>query len=219
MSTWLTAIVINSARMKLRQRLAPTHLVLDKSIGEQDFTLAETVSDKRPGPEETYRKCGNTRSSYLPTPAHFAQNLSITGRPWFEHSGNGPSSRSALRNDKGADGTRTQKTQGVGTGIAQARISTSDEFALSAASLERTHRSAHRCRSKPLSRDHSWNSIEFLQGGHFYANDRGLRLTIIISEATKIRCPGLRTNIITGSCNRPEVSGGIGQPDDKSPHC
>jgi RNA polymerase sigma factor (sigma-70 family) len=45
MSTWLTAIVINSALMKLRQRLAPTHLVLDKSIGEQDFTLADTVSE------------------------------------------------------------------------------------------------------------------------------------------------------------------------------
>src|SRR6516162_6073995 len=54
MSTWLTAIVINSARMKLRQRLTRAHEVLDKSISEQDFTPSGMVSGKRPGPEETY---------------------------------------------------------------------------------------------------------------------------------------------------------------------
>jgi RNA polymerase sigma-70 factor (ECF subfamily) len=56
MSTWLTTIVINSARMKLRRRLMPTRGELDKPIGEQDFTLADTISDTTPGPEETYRK-------------------------------------------------------------------------------------------------------------------------------------------------------------------
>lgn len=54
MSTWFTTIVLNSARMKLRRRLAPAYSVLDKSKGEHDFTLEETVLDKRPGPEETY---------------------------------------------------------------------------------------------------------------------------------------------------------------------
>ncbi len=55
MSTWLTAIVINSARMKLRRRFGRVHLALDQ-INGQDFTLAEMLSDTRPGPEEAYRK-------------------------------------------------------------------------------------------------------------------------------------------------------------------
>ena len=55
MSTWVTSIVINSARMRLR-RVTPVLLDLDKPMGEQDLTLAETVMDSRPGPEEIYRK-------------------------------------------------------------------------------------------------------------------------------------------------------------------
>ena len=55
MSTWLTAIVINSARMKLRRRFGRVYLALDQTDGK-DFTLAEMLSDTRPGPEETYRK-------------------------------------------------------------------------------------------------------------------------------------------------------------------
>jgi RNA polymerase sigma-70 factor (ECF subfamily) len=55
MSTWLTAIVINSARMKLRRRFGRVYLALDQTNG-QDFTLAEMLSDTRPGPEEAYRK-------------------------------------------------------------------------------------------------------------------------------------------------------------------
>ncbi len=55
MSTWLTAIVINSARMKLRRRCGRVYLAFHQTDG-QDFTLAEMLSDKRPGPEEAYRK-------------------------------------------------------------------------------------------------------------------------------------------------------------------
>ena len=55
MSTWLTAIVINSARMKLRRRCGRVYLALHQT-NRQDFTLAEMLSDKRPGPEEAYRK-------------------------------------------------------------------------------------------------------------------------------------------------------------------
>jgi len=55
MSTWLTAIVINSARMRLRRRFGRVHLALDQT-NSQDFTLAEMLSDTRPGPEEAYRK-------------------------------------------------------------------------------------------------------------------------------------------------------------------
>lgn len=56
MSTWFAAIVINSARMKLRQRLAPVQLALDLINGREDLTGADLVPDKRPGPEELYRK-------------------------------------------------------------------------------------------------------------------------------------------------------------------
>src|SRR5580698_4199150 len=54
MSTWLTTIVINSARMKLRRRLTSVQLALDETDGQQDL-LEDIVSDTRPGPEETYR--------------------------------------------------------------------------------------------------------------------------------------------------------------------
>src|SRR5215469_3755262 len=55
MSTWLTTIVINSARMKLRRRLGSVQLTLDETDGQQHLSL-EDVSDTRPGPEEAYRK-------------------------------------------------------------------------------------------------------------------------------------------------------------------
>src|ERR1700745_4391638 len=56
MSTWLTTIVINSARMKLRRRVAWVQLALDETDGQRDLPLEDTVSDKRPGPEEAYRE-------------------------------------------------------------------------------------------------------------------------------------------------------------------
>src|SRR6201993_5091029 len=55
MSTWLTTIVINSARMKLRRRLTSGQYALDETDGQPDL-LEEVVSDTRPGPEEAYRK-------------------------------------------------------------------------------------------------------------------------------------------------------------------
>jgi RNA polymerase sigma-70 factor (ECF subfamily) len=56
MSTWLTTIVINSARMKLRRRLSPVQIALDETVGEQNISVVDTVSDTRPDPEEVYRK-------------------------------------------------------------------------------------------------------------------------------------------------------------------
>jgi hypothetical protein len=55
-STWLTTIVINSARMKLRRRLSQVQVALDEPWGEQNLSLANTLSDTRPDPEEAYRK-------------------------------------------------------------------------------------------------------------------------------------------------------------------
>src|SRR5690348_6832109 len=56
MSTWLTTIVINSARMKLRRRPSQAQISLDETGEEQNVSLADRVSDTRPGPEEWYRK-------------------------------------------------------------------------------------------------------------------------------------------------------------------
>src|SRR4029077_17347047 len=55
MSTWLTAIVINSARLKLRRR-PQVQVALHEPCGEQNLPPADLVSDTRPGPEELYRK-------------------------------------------------------------------------------------------------------------------------------------------------------------------
>jgi DNA-directed RNA polymerase specialized sigma24 family protein len=56
MSTWLTTIVINSTGMKLRRRLSQVEVALDEPWGEQSLSLARTLSDTRPDPEEAYRK-------------------------------------------------------------------------------------------------------------------------------------------------------------------
>lgn len=55
MSTWLTTIVINSARMKLRRRLSQVTVALDETDEEQNVSVADTVSDTRPDPEQVFR--------------------------------------------------------------------------------------------------------------------------------------------------------------------
>ena len=56
MSTWLTAIVINSARMQLRKRPRQIHLSIDERFGEeQEYWLSEQLADWRPGPEDKFR--------------------------------------------------------------------------------------------------------------------------------------------------------------------
>src|SRR5215831_11813326 len=78
MSTWLTTIVINSARMKLRKRLASAQLALDEMDGVQDLMLENIVPDTRPGPEEAYRK-----REIAETLAHAISRLSPTLRTTF----------------------------------------------------------------------------------------------------------------------------------------
>src|ERR1700739_3141275 len=79
MSTWLTTIVINSARMKLRRRLTWVHLALDESDGQQDLPLEGTVSDTRRGPEEAYRE-----REIAETLARATSRLSPTLRTTFQ---------------------------------------------------------------------------------------------------------------------------------------
>jgi RNA polymerase sigma-70 factor (ECF subfamily) len=57
MSTWLTAIVINSARMQLRRRPRHTHIPLEESDpNHRVLQLVELLPDRGPSPEEQCRK-------------------------------------------------------------------------------------------------------------------------------------------------------------------
>jgi RNA polymerase sigma-70 factor (ECF subfamily) len=63
LSTWLTAIVINCARMQLRKRSRYTHVSLDSRIGEDpEYPLSDSLVDHRPNPEdECHRSALNAR--------------------------------------------------------------------------------------------------------------------------------------------------------------
>jgi RNA polymerase sigma-70 factor (ECF subfamily) len=105
MSTWLTTIVINSARMKLRRRLASVQLALDETDGQQDL-LEDIVSDTRPGPEEAYRE-----REIAETLAHATSRLSPTLRTTFQ-----------LRDIDGLSIRETADLLGVPTGTVKARL-------------------------------------------------------------------------------------------------
>jgi RNA polymerase sigma-70 factor, ECF subfamily len=56
MSTWLTAIVTNCARMHLRRRPRHPHLSLDERFGEeQEFCLSDQLPAGEPSPEDESR--------------------------------------------------------------------------------------------------------------------------------------------------------------------
>jgi RNA polymerase sigma factor (sigma-70 family) len=50
LSTWLTTIVTNAARMQLRRRRS--YLSLDEEQGQDGLTLSERLADSKPSPEE-----------------------------------------------------------------------------------------------------------------------------------------------------------------------
>jgi RNA polymerase sigma-70 factor (ECF subfamily) len=106
MSTWLTMIVINSARMKLRGRLTSVQLPLDETDGHQDLPLENTVSDTRPGPEEAYRE-----REIAETLAQATSHLSPALRTTFQ-----------LRDIDGLSIRETADLLGVPTGTIKARL-------------------------------------------------------------------------------------------------
>jgi RNA polymerase sigma-70 factor (ECF subfamily) len=105
MSTWLTTIVINSARMKLRRRLTAVQLALDETDGQQDL-LEDIVSDTQPGPEEAYRV-----REIAETLGHATSRLSPTLRTTFQ-----------LRDIDGLSIRETADLLGVPTGTVKARL-------------------------------------------------------------------------------------------------
>lgn len=52
LSTWLTAIVTNAARMQLRRRRRGSYLSLEEPKGEDGLTFSERLTDPKPGPEQ-----------------------------------------------------------------------------------------------------------------------------------------------------------------------
>ena len=108
MSTWLTSIVINCARMHLRKRPRQTHLSLDERFGEdEEYSLAERLAYRGPSPEDTCRK------SELDTRVlKFAAQLSTPLRKAFQ-----------LHDVDGLSTGETARLLGVPDGTVKARVS------------------------------------------------------------------------------------------------
>lgn len=107
MSTWLTAIVQNSARMQLRTRLRHFCVSLDEPIAEDpESSLLNRLADTRPNPEEECRD--SELSSYL---RHVTSQLSPTLLRTFQ-----------LRDIEGLSIRETAKIMGVPNGTVKARL-------------------------------------------------------------------------------------------------
>jgi RNA polymerase sigma-70 factor (ECF subfamily) len=79
-STWLTTIVLNCARMRLRRRMRYVHVPLEEPIGEiQTISVLERMEDHRPTPEQECR--GSELSTQL---SQFHRQLSPILRRTFQ---------------------------------------------------------------------------------------------------------------------------------------
>ena len=107
LSTWLTSIVINAARMRLRRRPSLPHVPLDEQIGNGDLTVSEILSDCRPDPEEFCRE-----SQLQQQFSKFAKRLSPPLRRAFQ-----------LRVIDGLTTAEIAQTLGIAEGTVKAQIS------------------------------------------------------------------------------------------------
>jgi RNA polymerase sigma-70 factor, ECF subfamily len=108
MSTWLTTIVINCARMHLRKRPRQIHLSLDERFGEeQEYSLSERLAYNGPSPEDD---CRNSELDRRLT--HFTEQLSPPLRKAFE-----------LRELDGLSTSEAARILGVPDGTVKARVS------------------------------------------------------------------------------------------------
>jgi len=106
MSTWLAAIVHNSAKMELRRRLRHVHVSLDEQIGEgEERSISQRLADCRPSPED------DCRDSELGSRiAHFKGQLTPALRKAYE-----------LRHIDGLSIRETARILGVPHGTVKAR--------------------------------------------------------------------------------------------------
>jgi RNA polymerase sigma-70 factor, ECF subfamily len=107
-STWLTAIVSNCARMQLRKRRHRVHVSLEERTSEdQEYSLLEGLPDKRASPENDCLE--NERKAQLRT---FAAQLSPALRRTFQ-----------LRALEGLSIRETADTLGMPEGTVKAQLS------------------------------------------------------------------------------------------------
>jgi len=105
-STWLTAIVLNCARLQLRRRPRHVHVSLDESTGDlQPLSVSERLADHRSNPEDEYRE--SELSTRL---THLHSQLSPTLRRTF-----------LLRDVDGLSIRETARILGVPTGTVKAQ--------------------------------------------------------------------------------------------------
>jgi RNA polymerase sigma-70 factor, ECF subfamily len=104
-STWLTTIVLNCARMQLRRRIGHVDVPLEESIGET-ISVLERMADQRPNPEEECRSSELSRQL-----SHFRGQLSPTLRRTFQ-----------LRVVEGLSIRETARILGVPIGTVKARL-------------------------------------------------------------------------------------------------
>lgn len=107
MSTWLTTIVRNCARMQLRRRPRHIHMSLDERIGDgEEHSLADKLTDERPTPEDQCRSSEiNARLS------KFAARLSHCLRRTFQ-----------LRDKDDLSICETARILGVANGTVKAQL-------------------------------------------------------------------------------------------------
>jgi len=106
MSSWLTAILLNCARMQLRMRRRHIHVPLDERIGELETpSVAERLADHRLNPEE---ECKDSELSARLT--YFQTQLSPTLRRTFQ-----------LRDIDGLSIQETAQILGIPRGTVKAR--------------------------------------------------------------------------------------------------
>jgi RNA polymerase sigma factor (sigma-70 family) len=78
LSTWLTTIVINCARMYLRKRSRYIHVSLDSRIGkDQEYPLSDILVDHRPNPEDECRR-STLNARLMKAAAHLSPTLRKT---------------------------------------------------------------------------------------------------------------------------------------------
>jgi RNA polymerase sigma-70 factor (ECF subfamily) len=107
MSTWLTTIVVNCARMQLRRRPRQIHVAIDDRIGEeQGYSVLERLADGGPNPED---ECRN--SELKACVRVFAAQLSPTLRRTFQ-----------LRDMDGLSISETAHILGVPSGTVKAQL-------------------------------------------------------------------------------------------------
>ena len=107
MSTWLTAIVINSALMKLRRHPRQSHIPLDAPDREREHqAFSDTIPDHHPNPEEICRRL--EQAQWL---RRLSERLSPTLRRTFQ-----------MRDMDGLSIRETAKRLGVPHGTVKGRV-------------------------------------------------------------------------------------------------